>query len=150
MARLVIISNRVPVPGQRGQAAGGLAVALHNAAHQRDCLWFGWSGNVTNRETPLAPRIAQSGRIAFATIDLAHADYQGYYRGFANGMLWPLLHSRVGLSEFRRTEFAAYLAVNSAFATRWRRCCNPMTRSGCTTITCFRSARPCAMPACAA
>ena len=116
MARLVIISNRVPVPGQRGQAAGGLAVALHNAAHQRDCLWFGWSGNVTNRETPLAPRIAQSGRIAFATIDLAHADYQGYYRGFANGMLWPLLHSRVGLSEFRRTEFAAYLAVNSAFA----------------------------------
>ena len=63
MARLVIISNRVPVPGQRGQAAGGLAVALHNAAHQRDCLWFGWSGNVTNRETPLAPRIAQSGRM---------------------------------------------------------------------------------------
>jgi trehalose 6-phosphate synthase len=104
------------VPGQRGQAAGGLAVALHNAAHQRDCLWFGWSGNVTNRETPLAPRIAQSGRIAFATIDLAHADYQGYYRGFANGMLWPLMHSRVGLSEFRRTEFAAYLTANSAFA----------------------------------
>jgi trehalose-6-phosphate synthase len=36
------------------------------------------------------------------------------YRGFANGMLWPLLHSRVGLSEFRRTEFATYLAVNTA------------------------------------
>ncbi len=116
MGRLVIVSNRVPVPGQRGQAAGGLAVALHNAAHQRDCLWFGWSGTVTHSETPLAPHIAQSGRIAFATIDLAHADYQGYYRGFANGMLWPLLHSRVGLSEFRRSEFAAYLAANSAFA----------------------------------
>jgi len=118
MARLVIVSNRVPVPGQRGQAqaAGGLAVALHNAAHQRDCLWFGWSGNLTDSETPLAPRITQAGRIAFATIDLAHADYQGYYRGFANGMLWPLLHSRVGLSEFRRIEFAAYLAVNTVFA----------------------------------
>ena len=40
MARLVIVSNRVPAPGQRGQAqaAGGLAVALHNAAHQRDSL----------------------------------------------------------------------------------------------------------------
>ena len=58
----------------------------------------------------------QAGRIAFATIGLAQADYQGYYRGFANGMLWPLLHSRVGLSEFRRTELAAYLAVNTAFA----------------------------------
>ena len=98
------------------KAAGGLAVALHNAAHQRDCLWFGWSGNVTDGESPLAPHIAQAGRIAFATIGLAQADYQGYYRGFANGMLWPLLHSRVGLSEFRRTEFAAYLAVNTAFA----------------------------------
>jgi len=118
MARLVIVSNRVPVPGQRGQAqaAGGLAVALHNAAHQRDCLWFGWSGEVTSSETPLAPRITQAGRIAFATIGLAHADYHGYYRGFANGMLWPLLHSRVGLSEFRRIEFAAYLVVNTAFA----------------------------------
>ena len=67
MARLVIVSNRVPVPGQRGQAqaAGGLAVALHNAAHQRDCLWFGWSGNLTDSETPLAPRITQAGRSTF-------------------------------------------------------------------------------------
>ena len=47
---------------------------------------------------------------------LAHADYHGYYRGFANGMLWPLLHGRVGLSEFRRIEFAVYLVVNTAFA----------------------------------
>ena len=85
MARLVLVSNRVPAPGQRGQAAGGLAVALHNAAHQRDCLWFGWSGNLTDSETPLAPRITQAGRIAFATIDLADVEYQGYYRGFANG-----------------------------------------------------------------
>src|SRR5689334_19505986 len=54
MPRLVLVSNRVPAPGQRGQAAGGLAVALHNAAHQRDCLWFGWSGNLTDSETPLA------------------------------------------------------------------------------------------------
>jgi trehalose 6-phosphate synthase len=118
MPRLVIVSNRVPVPGQRGraQAAGGLAVALHNAAHQRDCLWFGWSGVVAGSEASLAPRITQAGRITFATIDLTQADYHGYYRGFANGMLWPLLHSRVGLSEFRRTEFGVYLAVNTAFA----------------------------------
>jgi trehalose 6-phosphate synthase len=77
MARLVIVSNRVPAPGQRSQAAGGLAVALHNAARQCDCLWFGWSGNVTAGETPLAPQITQAGRIAFATIGLAQADYHG-------------------------------------------------------------------------
>ncbi len=31
-------------------------------------------------------------------------------------MLWPLLHGRLGLSEFRRADFEAYLAVNSLFA----------------------------------
>jgi trehalose 6-phosphate synthase len=116
MARLVIVSNRVPVPRGRKQSAGGLAVALHDAVQRRDCLWFGWSGNVLNGTTPPEPRIKQSGRTTFATIDLAEADYRGYYNGFANGMLWPLLHSRVGLSEFRRDDLKAYNSVNEAFA----------------------------------
>ena len=33
-------------------------------------------------------------------------------------MLWPLLHSRVGLAEFRRSDLAAYRAVNTQFATQ--------------------------------
>jgi trehalose 6-phosphate synthase len=116
MARLVLVSNRVPVPRGRNQSAGGLAVALHDAVHRRDCLWFGWSGNVVTADTPTQPRITQAGRTTFATVDLAEADYRGYYSGFANGMLWPLLHSRVGLSEFRRHDLVAYNAVNTAFA----------------------------------
>jgi hypothetical protein len=60
MARLVIVFNRVPAPGQRSPAAGGLAVALHNAAHQRDCLWFGWSGPVSARRATAAPQTAWS------------------------------------------------------------------------------------------
>jgi trehalose 6-phosphate synthase len=113
---LVIVSNRVPVPRGRNQSAGGLAVALNDAVNQRDCLWFGWSGSTSGSDTPGTPRITQSGRTTFATLDLTEADYRGYYRGFANGMLWPLLHSRVGLSEFRRSDLAAYYAVNEAFA----------------------------------
>ena len=116
MARLVIVSNRVPVPRGRNQSAGGLAVALHDAVLRRDCLWLGLSGNVVTAGTPVEPRMAQTGRTTFATIDLAEADYRGYYNGFANGMLWPLLHSRVGLSEFRRDDLKAYNAVNAAFA----------------------------------
>jgi trehalose 6-phosphate synthase len=116
MTRLVIVSNRVPAPRGRNQSAGGLAVALHDAVARRDSLWFGWSGNVVSADTPVEPRIVQSGRTTFATIDLAEADYRGYYNGFANGMLWPLLHGRVGLSEFRRDDLKAYNAVNTAFA----------------------------------
>src|SRR5271169_5760597 len=43
MSRLVIVSNRVPVPGDRNPAAGGLAVALADAVTPGS-LWFGWSG----------------------------------------------------------------------------------------------------------
>ena len=116
MARLVIVSNRAPVPRGRNQAAGGLAVALLDAGNRRDCLWFGWSGSVVTFDTPSEPRLTLAGRTTFATLDLAESDYRGYYNGFANGMLWPLLHSRVGLSEFRRDHLMAYNAVNATFA----------------------------------
>lgn len=116
MGRLVIVSNRVPVPRGRNQAAGGLAVALNDAVRKRDCLWFGWSGNVTS-ETATEPKIIKVGRTTFATIDLADADFKGYYNGFSNGMLWPLLHGWLAMGEFRRSDLASYMAVNTAFAT---------------------------------
>jgi trehalose 6-phosphate synthase len=115
MSRLVIVSNRVPSPRERGQLAGGLAVALREAIVGRETLWFGWSGTCT--ATPAtAPRVVKAGRVTFATIDLQQDDYEGYYRGFSNGMLWPLFHHRMGLAEFKREDLAAYRRVNETFA----------------------------------
>jgi trehalose 6-phosphate synthase len=116
VSRLVIVSNRVAIPRGRNQAAGGLAVALNDALRRRDSLWFGWSGGVVAHDTPIHPRITPGDRCTYVTVDLAETDYRGYYRGFANGMLWPLLHSRVGLAEFRRTDLRSYYAVNASFA----------------------------------
>ena len=115
MSRLVIVSNRVPTLRERGNLAGGLAVALREALAGREALWFGWSG--AHHAPSDAPRLARSGRVSFATIDLATADFTGYYRGFSNGMLWPLFHHRMGLAEFRREDLAAYRRVNETFAT---------------------------------
>ncbi len=114
MSRLVIVSNRVPAPRERGAAAGGLAVALREALAGREALWFGWSGS--NHAPSYQPRQTRAGRVTFATIDLPQADFVGYYRGFSNGMLWPLLHHRMGLAEFRREDLAAYRRVNEGFA----------------------------------
>ena len=116
MARLVIVSNRVPPPRERGNLAGGLAVALRDAIQGRDTLWFGWSGANVSGDAPDAPHIAKVGRLTFATLDLPEKEFRGYYEGFANGMLWPLLHSRIGLSQFCRADLEAYRAVNEAFA----------------------------------
>ena len=47
VARLVIVSNRVPPPRAKGAAsAGGLAVALQSFLAP-GTLWFGWSGQVS-------------------------------------------------------------------------------------------------------
>jgi trehalose 6-phosphate synthase len=115
MARLVIVSNRVPPPRARSDLAGGLAVALRDAIAQYETLWFGWSGQIAAQPTG-EPKIAKVGRVVFATIDLAEADYQGYYQSFANAMLWPLLHGWMELAVFRREDFERYLAVNRTFA----------------------------------
>jgi trehalose 6-phosphate synthase len=114
MSRLVIVSNRVPPPRERSQLAGGLAVALHEALGGRETVWFGWSGSNAHPGAP--PRQTRVGRVTFATIDLPQDDFEGYYRGFSNGMLWPLLHHRMGLAEFRREDLAAYRRVNETFA----------------------------------
>jgi trehalose 6-phosphate synthase len=113
MARLVIVSNRVPPPRERGQLAGGLAVALRDAIRDHDTLWFGWSGATGTR---LEPHLSKAGRVSFATVDIPEAEYRGYYQGFSNGMLWPLLHSRMGLAQFHRADLHAYRAVNRLFA----------------------------------
>lgn len=115
MARLVIVSNRVPPPRTKGAAsAGGLAVALQSFV-EPGTLWFGWSGRVT--EHPSArPQIVEGGGVTYATIDLSAEDYDRFYVGFANSSLWPLLHFRLGLLRFAREDFEGYLAVNDDFA----------------------------------
>lgn len=116
MARLVIVSNRVPVPRPRAAPqAGGLAVALKQALAERDALWFGWSGHVGAATSDVAAEVTYA-RTRFATIDLSSVDHRLFYAGFSNGTLWPLLHWRMGLTQFRRDEFQGYRAVNAHFA----------------------------------
>ncbi len=114
MSRLVIVSNRVPLPSERGARAGGLAVALADAL-QPGSVWFGWSGRRSARGNG-GTQVQRSDGITYATIDIGEADYQSFYVNFSNGALWPLLHSRLGLMEFRSDDYAGYRRVNQQFA----------------------------------
>jgi trehalose 6-phosphate synthase len=115
VARLVIVSNRVALPGGRAARAGGLAVGLRGALARRGGLWFGWSGEVS--EAPAAePHLRVDGRTTFATLDLSPEEHRDFYVGFANGTLWPLCHYRLGLIDFRRSALEGYERVNARFA----------------------------------
>jgi trehalose 6-phosphate synthase len=114
MARLVIVSNRVPIPKARITAAGGLAVALRDLLTP-GAMWFGWSGRLASAPA-IQPALVEARGVTYATVDLTAEAHRGFYVGFANGALWPLLHFRLGLMHFRREDYAGYLAVNETFA----------------------------------
>jgi trehalose 6-phosphate synthase len=114
MARLVIVSNRVPIPKSRGATAGGLAVALRDLLTPGS-VWFGWSGRLT-AEPAAQPSLVEARGVTYATIDLTPEAHRSFYVGFANGALWPLLHFRLGLMHFQRADYEGYLAVNQTFA----------------------------------
>ena len=114
MARLVIVSNRVPIPKARATQAGGLAVALNDLLSP-GTLWFGWSGRLSAKPAPHAAMLEARG-VTYATLDLTGEQHRGYYVGFSNGALWPLLHFRLDLMHFRREDYNSYLEVNRTFA----------------------------------
>ena len=91
MSRLVVVSNRVALPDSSQN--GGLATALDAALKESGGLWFGWSGKVARGHSGELHRTTSNG-IDYVTIDLSREDYEGYYNGFSNRTLWPLLHFR--------------------------------------------------------
>src|SRR5580704_3342090 len=117
MSRLVVVSNRVAIPDPEGpRQAGGLAVAVNAALKHREGLWFGWSGETSFEGAINTPKVVERRQRSFVTIDLSPTDYQEYYNGFANRVLWPILHYRVDLAEFTAVELGGYLRVNAHFA----------------------------------
>ena len=117
MGRLIVVSNRVPPPRERNQLAGGLAIGLKEALKDQDAMWFGWSGGTdAHEDADRQVGMQQVDRVTFATFDMTPREFKGFYQHFSNAILWPLLHYRVGLMEYQRSELDIYLTVNQLFA----------------------------------
>lgn len=117
MGRLVVVSNRLADP--RKPAAGGLAVALGDSLQKSGGLWFGLERQHRGRrrsdgESQLHTR--SSGKVTLATVDLNRSDYESYYEGYSNSVLWPVFHYRLDLANFNTSHLAGYRRVNQLFA----------------------------------
>jgi trehalose 6-phosphate synthase len=102
----------VPAHGNANQA-GGLAVAIRALLRNHPGIWFGWSGDVS---TDLVANAIQRDDISYVVTDLSEDDLHEYYNGFANRVLWPILHYRLDLSEFSRRDLSGYRRVNNHFS----------------------------------
>jgi trehalose 6-phosphate synthase len=113
--RLIIVSNRVAMPKRSGAAAGGLAVGVLGALREQGGMWFGWSGKLTDR-SDAHTEVVRKGNIDFATISLNRKDFQRYYNGYSNKVLWPVCHYLLDFIRYDTDDFDGYKRVNSLFA----------------------------------
>ena len=115
MSRLVVASNRVPNPRGSQPQAGGLAVALSGALRRNGGLWFGWNGQLSQTAVS-RPRMDQAEGIDYATLPLSKDDYDDFYLGYSNAVIWPVFHFNLGAMSYERRYSEAYARVNDLFA----------------------------------
>jgi trehalose 6-phosphate synthase len=115
VSRLVVASNRVGDVTRPAQA-GGLATALGDALRDGHGLWFGWSGDIVADDSSPGLHVERQGTVTIATQALTETEYERYYLGYSNRVLWPVFHYRLDLAEFATEELEGYRAVNRRMA----------------------------------
>lgn len=115
---LILVANRAPIrqtPGGWEPSLGGLASALLPVLEDRGGAWVAMQP--PGEETPLTQRYPEEGPgFTVRRIPLEEAEYEAFYLGMANRVLWPLSHYLVEHVEPDRTFSDAYRAVNRRFA----------------------------------
>jgi trehalose 6-phosphate synthase len=114
---LIVLSNRIARPRADEPIEGGLAAALLPAVQNSGAIWVGASQRLlqTAEKESLA-QIESFGAGAIATVDLPKAHYSGFYEGFSNSALWPVLHSRTDLIRTSNEDYVSYREINSFMA----------------------------------
>ncbi|HSC06194.1 MAG TPA: trehalose-6-phosphate synthase [Steroidobacteraceae bacterium] len=64
----------------------------------------------------MRPRSTRKDGVTYATIELSRQEYEDYYIGFSNAILWPLLHYFVNTFHYSDEQYEAYKRVNQRFA----------------------------------
>ncbi|HEY2887878.1 MAG TPA: trehalose-6-phosphate synthase, partial [Candidatus Limnocylindrales bacterium] len=123
--RLLVVSLRLPLTVRRSAGAwtaqpssGGLIAALGPVGDRLNAQWIGWSGEATDRDDLARQALleAWTRERGFVPVDLDPAIARGFYDGYSNATLWPLLHGFPGRIEFDSRTWAAYRAASARFA----------------------------------
>ncbi|TDL78310.1 trehalose-6-phosphate synthase [Palleronia sediminis] len=109
---LIVVSNRLPAGDT---PSGGLVVALDATLKREGGLWLGAAAEPEEYETDDLMSLPAEGyeKKAFR---LNQQEYDRYYLGYANSVLWPLCHRRTDLLAIDRAFAETYVAVNRRIA----------------------------------
>lgn len=131
MARLIIISNRLPFSVDHDgdqvsirQSSGGLVSAIKSYFESETAknsnitekVWMGVADfSKEDFEKEVAPKLDKYDFTA-VPLFIEKALYKDFYNGFSNSTLWPLFHYFPSVVEYHSHYFEAYSKVNALFA----------------------------------
>lgn len=124
-----MVANRLPLTveyldgrHQCRESSGGLIAAVSAYLNHDGRETFGqrfWAG-VPGCDEDAWKSLSNTGKADFTYLPVfpATETYERYYDGFANSLLWPLLHYFPSYAEYHDADFGAYMEVNRLFADR--------------------------------
>lgn len=125
MARIIIVSNRLPITLNRKDggliyhpSAGGLATGLSSLDESIDKIWIGWPGHYLdpgNEREYIEKQFAKDG---LSPIFLSPHEVRFFYEGFSNNTIWPMFHYFPEFTEYNDSYWQVYREVNQKFADR--------------------------------
>lgn len=125
-SRLIVVSNRLPITINKrpedeckfSHSSGGLVTAMTPVLKKYSGIWIGWAGNYREENIYIENQLEQEMKdlnYKFSAVDIGLKDYELYYKGFSNEVLWPLFHNASIICKFELKFYKAYQKVNQIF-----------------------------------
>jgi trehalose 6-phosphate synthase/phosphatase len=118
---LINVSNRLPVAiknGEMTKSSGGLVAALEGLPKgQYEQKWIGWPGAEIpdkNEQKQIGRKLAS--QYGCIPVFLGKDEAAGFYEGFSNSSIWPLLHYLPNYLRYEPEWWEDYRKVNQTFA----------------------------------
>ena len=129
-SRLFIVSNRLPVTVHQASngeveiktSSGGLITAMDsflqadNSGYS-ETYWVGVPGCIPTAWEEASRKLEKS-IYTYLPVMLYKEQYDHYYNGFSNSVVWPLFHYFPSFAEYDPEYFEHYLLANEHFLDR--------------------------------
>lgn len=126
MGKLIIVSNRLPVTVLKKKSkfsfqpsVGGLVTGVSSLDMSQEQIWIGWPGITLSGYSTKSDSIELKEKLSeqnYHPVFLKRNDFENYYRGFCNEIIWPLFHYFVQYANYEKSYWDSYKRVNEAFS----------------------------------
>ena len=100
-------------------SVGGLVTGVSSLDMSGEQIWIGWPGITLSGYSTKPDSIELKERLAeynYHPVFLKRNDFENYYQGFCNEVIWPLFHYFVQYANYEKSYWDSYKRVNEAFS----------------------------------